>query len=69
MQDIDIIGFGDQGKYRIPGRQTPIFELSGETVGITAAELVLERLNGGADTQPMVRRIKAELRLVDGARA
>lgn len=67
MQDIDIIGFGDQGKYRIPGRQTPIFEISGEAVGVTAAELVLERLNGGMEALPMVRRIKAELRLVDGA--
>lgn len=69
MQDIDIVGFGDQGKYRIPGRQTPVFELSGDTVGATAAELILERLNGGADAQPMVRRIKAELRLADGQRA
>ena len=66
MRDIDIVGFGDQGKYRMHGRKTPVFELSGELVGVTAAEIVLERLNGRAGAQPMVRRIRAELRLVDG---
>ncbi len=65
MQDVDIVGFGDQGMYRIPGRQTPILEISGETVGTTAAELILERLNGGAEAKASVRRIKAELRHVD----
>ena len=63
MQDIDIIGFGDHGMYRIPGRRVPLFELSGETVGSTAAELLLDRLNGSADTMPVVRRIKAELHM------
>ena len=43
----------------------PLFELSGEAVGRTAAELLLDRLNGNADAQPVVRRIKAELRMPD----
>jgi DNA-binding LacI/PurR family transcriptional regulator len=63
MQDIELVGFGEQGTHRIPGRRIPLFELSGETVGVTAAELMLDRLNGGADALPKVRRIKAELRM------
>ena len=43
----------------------PLFELPNEMVGITAAELMLERLSGGADALPKVRRIKAELRMPD----
>ena len=65
MQDIDLIGFGEQGTHRIPGRRVPLFELSGETIGITAAELMLNRLNGGASASPKVRRIQAELRMPD----
>ena len=65
MRDIDIIGFGELATHRIPGRRMPLFELSGEAVGRTAAELLLDRLNGDADAQPVVRRIKAELRMPD----
>lgn len=65
MQDIDLVGFGDQGIYRIPGRQIPTIELSGEAAGVAAAELILNRLTEGAEAMPVVRRIKAELRLVD----
>ena len=65
MREIDLVGFGEQGAHRIPGRRMPLFELPNEMVGITAAELMLERLSGGADALPKVRRIKAELRMPD----
>lgn len=65
MREIDLVGFGEQGAHRIPGRRMPLFELPYETVGTTAAELMLDRLTGGADTPPKVRRIKTELRMPD----
>jgi len=65
MKDIDLVGFGDQGIYRIPGRQIPTIELSGEAIGVAAAELMLSRLTEGAETLPVVRRIQAELHVVN----
>ena len=65
MQEIDLIGFGEPGMHRIPGRRMPLFELPIETVGATAAQMRLDRLNGGLDALAKVRRIKAELRMPD----
>ena len=65
MQDVDIIGFGETNAQRIPGRRMPLFELSSESVGRVAAELLLGRLDGGAEGRPVVRRIKAELCMPD----
>ena len=65
MLDVDLIGFGESSMQRIPGRRMPLFELSGELVGKTAAELLLARLDGDAEVRPVVRRIKAELRMPD----
>jgi LacI family transcriptional regulator len=64
-KDFDLIGFGETGTHRIPGRRMSLFELSGEALGQTAATLLLSRLNGSADALPVVRRIKAELRMPD----
>jgi DNA-binding LacI/PurR family transcriptional regulator len=65
MQDIDIIGVDGANAHRIPGRRVPLFELPSETIGATTAQMLLERLNGGTDLAPRVRRIKAELRMPD----
>ncbi len=65
MQGVDLVGIGEPGTHRIPGRRMPLFEFSAETIGSTAAKLLLERLEGGVSLPARVRRIKAELNMPD----